>query len=126
VPVDHLQIVCNGEVAEDLPVAGRTSADVIGSMTLTRGGWCLLRAFADKAEYPVLDIYPYASTSPIYISVAGKAPSAPQDAKFFVAWIDKLVAAAQQHAGYNTEEEKQEVLGTLNKAREFYVQQAAK
>ena len=126
VPVDHLQIVCNGEVAEDLPVAGRTSADVIGSMTLTRGGWCLLRAFADKAEYPVLDIYPYASTSPVYITVAGKTPSAPQDARFFLAWIDKLIAAAQQHAGYNTEEEKQEVLATLNKAREFYAQQAPK
>ena len=126
VPVDHLQIVCNGEVAEDLPAAGRTSADVIGTMTLARGGWCLLRAFADKAEYPVLDIYPYASTGPIYISVAGKTPSAPDDAKFFVAWIDKLIAAAQQHPGYNTEEEKQEVLATLNKAREFYAQRAPK
>ena len=82
---------------------------------------CVLRAWADNAEYPVLDVYPYASTSPIYVSIAGAKFSSPEDAKFFVAWIDKLIAAANSHTGYNTTAEKEEVLAELNRAREVYL-----
>jgi hypothetical protein len=59
VPIDHLQIVCNGKVARDLAVNkdDRTSAHVDGSIPLDASGWCVLRAFSDKAEYPILDLY---------------------------------------------------------------------
>ena len=72
VPVDHLQIVCNGRVARELALdSNRTSAHVDGSILLDASGWCVLRAFSDKAEYPILDLYPYATTSPVYVSVGG-------------------------------------------------------
>ncbi|MFZ0797687.1 MAG: CehA/McbA family metallohydrolase, partial [Terriglobales bacterium] len=91
VPVDHLQIVCNGKVARELMVdSERRSAEVDSSIKLDTSGWCILRAFSDKAEYPILDLYPYATTSPVYISVAGAAPHNATDAAYFVAWIDRL------------------------------------
>jgi TolB protein len=121
VPVDHLQIVCNGKVAKDLALnSDRKSARVQGSTPLDASGWCVLRAFSDKAEYPILDLYPYATTSPVYISVTGAPLRSSSDATYFVAWIDRLISAAQSNTSWNTEAEKQSVLSTLHDAREKY------
>jgi hypothetical protein len=65
-PVDHLQIVCDGKVERDLDLSSdRTAAYVEGELPFESSGWCVLRAFSDKAEYPILDLYPYATTSPV-------------------------------------------------------------
>jgi TolB protein len=121
VPVDHLQIVCNGKVARELAMDRyRTSAHVDASIPLSASGWCVLRAFSDKAEYPILDLYPYATTSPVYISVAGAPVRNAADAAYFVAWIDRLITATQSNTSWNTESEKRSVLGTLQRAREMY------
>jgi hypothetical protein len=121
VPVDHLQIVCNGKVARELALdSGGRSAHVDGTIPLDGSGWCVLRAFSDKAEYPILDLYPYATTSPVYLSVAGAPVRSAVDAAYFVAWIDRLIAAAQSNASWNTEVEKEAVLSMLREARGKY------
>jgi hypothetical protein len=123
VPLDHLQVVCNGEVVQDVKLSGeRESADVTDSIAISRSGWCVLRAYSDKAEHPVLDDYPYATTSPIYLSVAGSVPKAADDAAYFVAWIDRLIATASSNRDWNTEGEKNAVLSLLNYARNIYAQ----
>jgi hypothetical protein len=125
VPVDHLQIVCNGRVARELALdSNRTSAHVDGSILLDASGWCVLRAFSDKAEYPILDLYPYATTSPVYVSVAGAAVRSAADAAYFVAWVDRLIAAARSNTSWNTEAEKASVLAMLREARGKYVRMA--
>src|SRR5271170_4503129 len=124
VPIDHLQIVCNGKVARELAMdsdSGRTSAQVAGSISLDTGGWCVLRAFSDKAEYPILDLYPYATTSPVYVSVAGAPVRSTADAAYFVAWIDRLISAARTNTSWNTDAEKESVLSMLQEARTKYV-----
>jgi TolB protein len=121
VPVDHLQIVCNGKVARELTMnSERTGAHVDSTIPIGVSGWCVLRAFSDKAEYPILDLYPYATTSPVYVSVAGATTHSAVDAAYFGAWIDRLISAAQSNASWNTEAEKQSVLSMLREAREKY------
>ena len=121
VPIDHLQIVCNGKVAQELALnRDRTAAKVDGSLPLSESGWCLLRAFSDRAEYPILDLYPYATTSPIYISVAEAPMHNAADASYFVTWIDQLISAAGSNTSWNTDGEKQSVLSMLREAREKY------
>jgi Tol biopolymer transport system component len=125
VPVDHLQIVCNGKVARELALdSKRTSAHVDGSISLEASGWCVLRAFSDKAEYPILDLYPYATTSPVYVSVAGAPVRNAADAAYFVAWVDRLIAAARSNTSWNTEAEKELVLSMLQEARRKYAKMA--
>ncbi len=121
VPIDHLQVVCNGKVARELMLdPDRTSAHVDDSIPIETSGWCVLRAFSDKAEYPILDIYPYATTSPIYVNVAGTPLHSPADATYFVTWMDRLLAAAQSNTAWNTDAEKRSVLDTLEAARKKY------
>jgi hypothetical protein len=125
VPVDHLQIVCNEKMSRELTLdSNRTSARVDGTIPLDASGWCVLRAFSDKAEYPILDLYPYATTSPVYVSVAGAPVRSGADAAYFVAWVDRLIAAARSNTSWNTEAEKESVLSMLREARGKYVKMA--
>jgi len=122
VPVDHLQIVCNGKVARELAMnSERTGAHVDGFVPVAASGWCVLRAFSDKAEYPILDLYPYATTSPVYVSVAGVLVRSAADAAYFVAWVDRLISTARSNTSWNTDAEKESVLSMLGEARKKYV-----
>lgn len=121
VPMDHLELICNGQVALDLKLAGNSeSADEKGTLPISTTGWCLLRAWNEKGTYPVLDQYPYATTSPIYVTVEGSKISPKNEATYFIAWINQLVAAAQANKDWNSEPEKLAVLDELVRARKVY------
>jgi TolB protein len=121
VPVDHFEVVCNGQVAKILKLEGkRDSADETGSLPLNHSGWCVLRASSDKAEYPVLDNYVYATTSPVYVTIGGKAPSSPEDAKYFAAWIDRTIDVTSHYPDWNSHAEKEYVLKRLAEAKAIY------
>jgi TolB protein len=124
VPIDHLQVVCNGAVVRDLKLSGeREIADVGDTIPVSRSGWCLLRAWSQKPEYPILDLYPYATTSPIYVDVAGSTSKSPEDAAYFIAWIDRLIEGAKSNQDWNTEAEKASALSLLDRARGVYMKQ---
>ena len=121
VPVDHFEIVCNGKVVQMLKLEGaRDSADIRGTLPLQESGWCILRAYSDKDVYPVLDNYAYATTSPIYFTVAGHPHKSPEDAKYFVAWIGRTIEITSQYPDWNSPDEKELVLKRLREARAIY------
>jgi TolB protein len=121
VPVDHLEVVCNGQIAETLKLEGRRdSADVTGTVPLKESGWCMLRASSDKAEYPVLDNYAYATTSPVYATIGGKPPRSPEDAKYFAAWIARTIDVTSHYPDWNSPAEKEYVLKRLAEAKAIY------
>jgi TolB protein len=121
VPVDHLEVVCNGKVAQTLNLdALRTSSDATGTVAMPESGWCVLRVSSDQAQYPVLDNYVYATTSPIYVSVGGQRARSPGDAQYFVAWIDRVTEATAEYPDWNSADEKKYVLGRLAEAKKIY------
>jgi TolB protein len=121
VPVDHLEVVCNGRIAQTLTLnAARDSADVRGTLPLKESGWCVLRASSYKAEYPVLDNYVYATTSPIYVTIGGKPPRSTEDAKYFVAWIERVMDATSHYPDWNSVAEKDGVLRELAQAKTVF------
>ncbi len=119
VAVDHLELVQNGRVIKSFELAGdRTRFDWSGEVTFDDGGWIVLRAWNDEAHPWVLDLYPYATTSPLYFDAP--PPPAPEDAAYFVAWLDRVVEAALARGGWNSEEEKSDTLAYVNAAREKF------
>ena len=121
VPVDHLEIVCNGKVARALELKGdRTSAEASGTLPMQSSGWCVLRAWSEHAEHPVQDIYPYATTSPIYVGVAGKPVRSPEDAAYFLAWIARMREDVMRYPDWNSPEEKDHVLSQIDEARKRF------
>jgi TolB protein len=118
VPVDHLEIIGNGEVVREVPLTGdRTRTSVDMRLPVRRSGWFLLRARTDHAVSPVLDLYPYATTSPVYVIVGGQPIRSAGDAEYFMAWIDRLAAGVKVHTGWNGKAEQGAVLAMLAKAR---------
>lgn len=121
VPVDHLQVVCNGVVVHELKLtAEHESADVNETIPISKRGWCLLRAWSEKSEYPILDLYPYATTSPVYVNVAGSAAKSPEDAAYFVKWIDRVIKATSSNHDWNTDADRASILNLLEQARGIY------
>jgi hypothetical protein len=66
----------------------------------------------------VLDLYPYATTSPIYFEAP--PPPAPEDASYFSAWMDRVVEATLARGGWNSEQEKADTLAYLETARDKF------
>jgi hypothetical protein len=127
VPVDHFELIGNGEVVASLALdTGGTSARASQKIKISRSGWYLLRAWNSEATHPVRDYLPFATTSPIYVTVGGEPTRSPDDADYFVAWIDRLIETARAHAGYNTEAEKATVLKFMTDARAIYSERAAR
>jgi hypothetical protein len=121
VPIEHLELVCNGKVERAFPLAGaRDSADIFGEVTLSDSGWCLLRARSDQARHPILDIYPYATTGAVFVMVDGRARRNADDAAYFIGWIDRILQAVERHQDWNTPEEKRAILERIQQARKLY------
>ncbi|HET6784231.1 MAG TPA: CehA/McbA family metallohydrolase, partial [Pseudoxanthomonas sp.] len=119
VAMEHLELVNNGKVVKAFELIGdRRSLDSDGTVEL-EDGWVLLRAWNDGADPQVLDLYPYATTNPVWLGDA-RAASAPQDAAYFARWLDRVIEAAAARNDYNDAGERNQTLEYLRQARERY------
>lgn len=115
VAMDHLELVQNGRVIKTFDLAGeRTRLDWSGDVDL-EAGWVLLRAFNDSGASSGIDLYPYATTSPLYVD--GEVTPPAEDAAYFSAWMDRVVEAALARGGWNSGQEKADTLAYLEEAR---------
>jgi len=122
VAVDRVEIVVNGVVVDSLPLsADHKSASGTRTLRVDRSSWVVLRAWSAHAQPPVLDMYPYATTSPVYLTVAGRPQRSSADAQYFLAWLQRLASAADEHQGYNTAAEKTHVATTIRLARVEFI-----
>ena len=125
VAVEHLELVQNGKVVATIPMsADHKSAAASVRVPVDKSGWITLRAWSEHASPPILDIYPFATTSPVYLTVAGIPPRSPDDARFFIDWVDRLREGAERHQGWNNAEEKASVLDLISRARAEFEKRA--
>jgi hypothetical protein len=121
VDVDHLEIVHNGKVVKTIDLkADRRSADFSTRIDVDSSGWLLLRAWNDTSNPLLFDLYPYATTSPIFVTVGGKPMHSKEDADYFIAWIERVRESAESHPDYNSDAERDLVLSNLRQAQDVY------
>lgn len=126
VPVDSLEIVGNGRVVARVPLAaGGTRADAKLTIPVERSGWFTVRAYSPRSRHPTLDIYPFATTSPIYVTLGREPIRSREDAEFFVRWVERLEQEAEAHPDWNSAAERDRVLGDLREARATWQRLAA-
>ena len=125
VAVDHLELVQNGKVVKAFSLTGdRRRLDAEGELPMDAGGWILLRAWNDGSDPQVLDLYPYATTSPVYLDISGRPLRAPADAAYFVAWLDRVIADAEGRGDFRNARERDATLDYLRQARAQFVRLA--
>jgi TolB protein len=120
VPVDHLELVCNGKVIQVPLRSDRKSAQQTGTVALHESGWCLARASSEKSEYPILDNYVYVTTSPVYVSIGGQKARSAEDARYFMDWIDRTVVMAEKYSYWKSAEEMESAVTKLKEAKRVY------
>jgi TolB protein len=119
VPVAKLEVIWNGAVAARHDV-NATSAEVTGRIDASDSGWMLVRAYSEEGNEDVLDIHPYATTSPIYVTVSGRPRRSRAAAAWALQWLDRLEKATVGHADYRTPAEREAVLHDISRAKVFY------
>jgi hypothetical protein len=120
VPIDHLEVVFNGEVIQSIEVSGGETADFSGAIRVDRSGWLLLRAWNEDPHPDVFDLWPYGTTNPVFISVGDEPSRCGDDADYFLAWIESVRQHTLASEAYNTEAEKQQVLAHIEAARAIF------
>ena len=121
VPIDHLEIVGNGKVVATIALSGsRMSANDTVAIPVTESGWFVLRAYSDRAIMPVLDLYPFGSTSPVYVQVGDTPVRSSEDAAFFLRWIERIDATTRASSAWNTPSEQDSALRRLANARDVF------
>jgi len=121
VPVDHLEIVVNGEVVQHIELdATRQSTDISGQLKLDASSWVLLRAWNDGPSPDIFDRFPYATTNPVFVEVDGRPLRSEADADYFIDWIDRVYEQLSENKHYNDEREKQAVLTSIASARAVF------
>lgn len=125
VTIDTVEIVSNGTVVARVPTSqdGR-QADVSVPLPVTRSSWFVLRASTAEGRHPVLDLMPLGTTSPIYVTVGGAPIRSPEDARYFLAWIDRLRANVTAFTGWNDAREQHDALAQLDAARAEFERRA--
>jgi hypothetical protein len=119
--IDHLDVVLNGKVVKSVPLSGdRAKADFADTIRLNESGWLLLRAWNDHATPDVFDLYPYATTNPVFVTVGGRPVRSSADAEFFLKWIDKVRASSAANHDYNNEAERAAILRHIDDARRVF------
>jgi len=118
VPLDHLELVGNGRVVVSIPLSGdHTAADTTITVPVSASGWFVLRAWSDRPQLPVLDLYPFASTSPIYVTVGNAPMRSKEDAEYFLGWLDRVDDALRSQTAWNTPAEHEQVARMMAAAR---------
>ena len=82
----------------------------------------VLRAWNDNPRPEVLDIYPYATTSPVYVQMGGRVRRSADAATYFLRWLDRIQSAVENDSTYRTAGERSAVLEDVARARTFYEQ----
>ena len=118
VPVDHLELVGNGVVVANLSATGpRVSLDTTFTVKVSESRWFVLGARGDSARAEVLDMYPFATTSPVYVTVGGRRVRVEDDVRWVVKWLERLEAGARGWKGFDTEGEREYVVGRIREAK---------
>jgi hypothetical protein len=78
-------------------------------------GWVAARAF----EKPAASVR-FAHTSPVYVQVGKRQGTVPEDARFFVHWIDREVEFYKGYQGFRSERDRDAMLEMYRRARAVY------
>ena len=108
---------CSGSVGRPQPLA------LPAGFRIVRGKVALAGGNREKLRRRTIRIR-FAHTSPVYVQVGDGRGIVPEDAKFFIDWIDREVNFYEGYSGFRSEQDRQAMLEIYRKARAVYVRLA--
>jgi hypothetical protein len=122
-PLTKVMIYRNGKVWKELPLSvDRMHAQFEEEVEVADSAWFSLSAEGAPAYAPVHSSFPQAGTGAVRVYVADGRIRNRASAEYFVRWLDKLKAMAEQWPGWGSEREKALVFTQIGEARQRYEQ----
>ncbi|MGH7575138.1 MAG: CehA/McbA family metallohydrolase [Longimicrobiales bacterium] len=119
-PIERLEIIVNGRVADSVEVSGDSSRLVFdGAVDLPRGGWIAARVVGPPSRY-IGDSYAFAHTSPVYVVRGGQPFTSADDARFLADAVAALWARVDERAEWRTPAERAQFLAAIEQAQTVY------
>ena len=120
VPVDRLEIVVNGSVVASQAVPGQTSARIQQDVLLEESSWVAARALGPGHRLIMNDPQGFAHTGPVFLYLDNQPIRSPQDARFWITWIDDLIEDVKDRGSFASEERRDAVIQLFQKAQEVW------
>ncbi len=123
-PVNRFEIIFKGKPLAELTVeeSDLRQGFIKKRVEITESGWFTARALSDDPVYPIDDENLHAETSAVYVICGDRPIRSPEDAEYFIRWIDDITRQAEEHPGWRSEREKEHVLGQFSEARRIFEQ----
>jgi TolB protein len=122
-PLDKVETIVNGEVAQTIPVTGREGRYTLTSTVKLEGsGWVAARAIG-PSHPTVADDYAFAQTSPVYVVRDGRPFVSAKDAQFLDAMLTALWQRMQARR-FVSPAERDKVQESVEKAHRVYRERA--
>jgi putative heme-binding domain-containing protein len=124
VPYNKIEVIVNGKVAAHDEVAAGDAAGlkvrrVDVELPIERSSWIALRVRGP--DHPIIFDGPaWAHTSPVYVEVAGQRIASPQDAEYFVDWIEQMLRVVAARNRYASVEDRRQVETLYRKAQDKF------
>ncbi|TMQ32556.1 MAG: hypothetical protein E6K70_17905, partial [Planctomycetota bacterium] len=119
-PLDRLEVLYNGKVmATAVPVKKELTTELDTTIPIKSSGWIAARAVGPAAA-DVQGEWLHGHTSPVYVVVGDKPPGSADDARYFLAWIDRLWDTIQERDRFPDRRSQAEVEAEVNEARKVY------
>jgi hypothetical protein len=114
--LDRLEIIWSGQVVKTVHASGGSrNLSVEYEFDAQRTGWFAARAF----EKPAQSVR-FAHTSPVYVRVGNDSGLVPEDAKFFLDWIEREIGFYKNLTIFRSEADREAMLSLFRLARPVY------
>ncbi len=121
-PMQTLDILQNGRVVFSVKAEDPYRVKLSTSVPVERSGWVAARVTGPEKQHLLMDSYVYAHTGPVYLRRGEQAARSPEDAKYFLKWIDRVMELMEKRNAFDTPAQKEEVFGLWRKARNVYAE----
>ncbi len=114
--IESLELIVNGKIVKKATQGG-SEVRLITDLSLGESSWIALRAFEQsegEAEF-------FGHTSPIYVSVDGLPIRVPEDIRYLLQKVDRLIEYTENVDGFAEERQRAETLLLYRQAREIYL-----
>jgi TolB protein len=117
-PLDSLQIIVNGEVAQTVPARDKARIAFDGTIAMPDGGWIAARVLGPHSKY-IGDDYAFAHTSPVYVVRDGRKFVKVDDVQFLLQTIDAIWTRVER-ARWLSDAERDRFRASVDSARAVY------
>lgn len=122
VPVDKVEIVVNGTPVISRPGSGQHEIVIDEAVPVVASAWIAARAIGPWSRLVLNDTQAFAHTSPVYVRFGRDPVASAEDARFYVDWVEKLIARVNERGHFGNADRRREVVDLFRRAQEIYRQ----